>query len=600
MPYAGGIYISDDPESRKDRKYSDTYLIRVLLRYVLSYRRGLVLTLGSLFFTAGVGIVGPVLLGLAVDDMLPPTSNYGGVATMTGVYALLYLANYVADNRRSYSMQVVGQNSLRDIRRDAFEHLQRLSPSYFTSREVGRIMSYITNDVDAVEDFVTFQLPQVLAGFFTIVSIVVIMFYFNVGLSLVSLVVVPVLVAVTLLFQGAIQRNFVETRRKIAVVTAKLQEGISGVRVTQAFVSEDRVSGNFDAVNTANMQANLKATKYTSAFNSLVQVIEAGGLALVLWYGAGEILAGHLLVGTLVTFMLYVNAFFNPIIQLTTFYNSFQSAVTGLDRVTQLMNTEIEVKEPGEPAALDPSTPWGVELRGVTFGYSAELPVLNDVNLKVLPGEVVAVVGATGAGKSSIVNLVQRFYDPQRGSVLVGGVDVSRLRFRDFRGRISVVPQDPFLFAGSVADNIRYGMTGVPIEQVAAVSRQLGVDEFVSSLPDGYGTRVAEGATNLSMGQKQLICFARALLRDPKILILDEATSGVDPFTELKIQRSLSVAIEGRTTMIIAHRLSTIRLADRIVVLEAGSVVEEGTFDQLMSIPGGVFAGMYSLQARQF
>ncbi|MCL4355627.1 MAG: ABC transporter ATP-binding protein [Nitrososphaerota archaeon] len=593
-----GMYISDDdPDTRKDRRYSDGYLIRKLVGYVMGYRRDLAVTLGGLLSISAVGIVGPVLLGFAVDDML--AGNYEGVALLTGSYALLYVANYAADNRRTYAMQVVGQNSLRDIRRDAFDHLQRLSPSYFSSKETGRIMSYIMNDVDAVEDFVTFQLPQVLSGFLTIVSIVIIMLVFNIDLSLVSFTVIPTLVVTTLLFQGRISRSFVETRKKIAAVTAKLQEGISGVRVTQAFVSEDRVSENFDAVNSENMLANLRATKYTSAFNSIVQAIEAVGLALVLWYGATEVLAGRLLVGTIVTFMLYVNAFFNPIIQLTTFYNSFQSAVAGLDRVTQLVNTQVEVKEPADPVSIDPQADWGVELRGVTFGYSKGPPVLNDINLKVEPREVVAIVGATGAGKSSIVSLVQRFYDPQQGSVLVGGVDLKTLRFRDFRGRMSVVPQDPILFTASVADNIRYGRPGASIEEVKGVARALGVDDFISSLPDGYATMVAEGATNLSMGQKQLICFARALMRDPKVLILDEATSGLDPFTELKIQRSLGAMIKGRTAIMVAHRLSTIRLADRIVVLDHGRVVEEGTFDQLVSVPGGAFAEMYALQSKQ-
>ncbi len=592
------MYIGDDdPDSRKDRKYSDGFLLRRLVGYVVGYKRDLAVSLGGLLFTSAAGIVGPVLLGFAIDAIV--AGNFGGVATFTGSYAILYLANYAADNRRTYAMQLVGQNSLRDIRRDAFDHLQRLSQSYFSTRETGRIMSYIMNDVDAVEDFVTFQLPQVLSGFLTIISIVVIMLFFNLELSLVSFVVIPILVTVTLVFQGKISRNFVETRKKIAMVTAKLQEGISGVRVTQALVSEGRVSEKFDAVNSENMLANLRANKYTSAFNSMVQVIEALGLALVIWFGGTEVLAGHMLVGTLVTFMLYVNAFFNPIIQLTTFYNSFQSAVTGLDRVTQLVNAEIQVKEPDSPLTLDGGVGWGVELRGVTFGYSDDLPVLKGVNLKVEPGEVVAVVGATGAGKSSIVNLVERFYDPQQGEVLVGGKDVKRLRFVEFRSRISAVPQDPFLFESSVADNIRYGKPEASLEQVKYVSKALGVDEFIASLPDGYDTMVAEGATNLSMGQKQLICFARALLPDPKILILDEATSGIDPFTELKVQRALASMVKGRTTLIIAHRLSTIRLADRIVVLDAGRVVEEGTFEHLMSRPDGMFAKMYALQMQQ-
>jgi len=595
MTYAGGIFSTADPNDRKLRKYSDSELLKRLVKYILKYRKNFAIVLGTLTVASAVGVAGPALVGEAANYIV--AFNLNALVLSMALFAGIYVANYFSDYERTVHIQILGQNVIRDIRSDSFAKLQELSPSYFSKRETGRIMSCITNDVDALSDFVTFQLPQVLTGFVVILSMIVIMVYFNLDLTLISLTVIPPLVLITLAFQGRIQVSFVETRKKIAMVTSKLQEGITGVRVTQSFTEESRVSRNFDEVNSENLQANLRANKLTSLFNALVNLVESSGIAIVLWYGASEIMGGQLSVGTLVTFILYVNAFFAPIIQLTTFYNSYQSAVTGLDRVLQVIDSDIEVKEP-QAVKVDLAAPQGVQVqfRNVTFRYANGVPpALNNVSLKIDRGEVIAIVGPTGAGKSSIVNLMLRFYDPQSGQVMIDGIDLKELKFYQFRKIMGVIPQDPFLFSTTIMENIRFGKPEAMDEEVIKISKKIGFDEFVSKLPHGYGTVVNEGASNLSMGQKQLICFARAFLSNPKLLVMDEATSGVDPITELQLQRALATMLEGRTVVIIAHRLSTIRLADKIVVIEGGEITEEGTFAELMTIKDGKFASMYRL-----
>lgn len=591
----------EDPGDRKFRKYSDRVLLARLISYMLVYKKDLAIVVASLLFAAAVGVVGPYLLAIvALRDVI--TGNFfgqTGVAAAVGAYALLYLSNYVSDNKRTYHMQIMGQNVIQDLRRDSFARLQQLSPSYYSSRETGRIMSYITNDVDALSDFVTFQLPQVLAGLILIATIVPTMLYFNLELSLVSFAVIPPLVILTLAFQGRIQTSFVETRKKIAIVTSKLQEGIAGVKVTQSFNEERRVSRDFDAVNQDNLETNLRANKLTSMFSSLVQLIEAGGIALVIFYGSTEFVRGQVTPEIVVAFLLYMNSFFTPIIQLTTFYNSYQSAVTGLDRVLQVMDTSVDVPEPKEEPGgreFDESRAVGIEFDHVTFGYSADLPVIKGLDLKIEPGEVVAIVGQTGAGKSSIVNLILRFYDPQTGSVSMNGFDLRDLKFPTFREGLSIVPQDPFLFQATVLENIRYGKETATDADVIELCKELGIDDFVKRLPKGYETLINESATNLSMGQKQMICFARAMIRDPRLLIMDEATSGLDPIAELQLQRALGESLKGRTVIIIAHRLSTIRLADRIIVMRDGEIAEQGTFQELYARKDGLFSKMYSMQ----
>ena len=600
MSFPASTFGSDDPNDRKFRKYSDSELVRKLAQYILRYRRNFTIVMSTLLLASAFGVIGPALVGSAINDIVL-TPNFNGLALMILAFTAINIASYFSESIRTRFMQILGQSVIYDIRKDSFDKLQRLSASYYSKRETGRIMSFITNDVDALSDFVTFQLPQVLAGLVTIVSIVLIMFAYNLTLSLVSLVVIPPLVILTYAMQGKIQTSFIETRRKIAIVTSRLQEGISGVRVTQSLAKEEKVNETFDYANSENLQANLRANKLTSLFNVLIQIIESAGIALVLWYGAVEVLNGRISVGLLVTFLLYVNAFFSPIIQLTTFYNSYQSAVTGLDRVLQLLNHDIEVKEPQESGRVRDSARQEVgpdiEFQNVTFGYDSPEPILRNVSFKIERNQVLAIVGPTGAGKSSIVNLILRFYDVRSGAVRINGVDVRDMSFKELRQMISLIPQDPFLFSTTIMNNIRYGKPLASDEQVIEVAKKIGIDDLVRSLPMGYDTVISEGATNLSMGQKQLVCFARAFLPDPRILIMDEATSGVDPFTELQLQKALSSMLEGRTVIIVAHRLSTIRLADSILVIKNGSITEQGSFAELNAQKNGAFARMYSMQA---
>jgi ABC-type multidrug transport system fused ATPase/permease subunit len=606
MTVAGTLNKDEDQGDRKFRKYKDRVLLGRLISYMLVYKKNLAIVVGSLVFAAIVGVVGPYLLAIVALNDIFNRRFFGldGALAAVGAYVALYLVSYLSDNKRTYHMQIMGQNIIQDLRRDSFAKLQDLSPSYFSSRETGRIMSYITNDVDALSDFVTFQLPQVLAGAILIVSIVPTMLHFNFGLTLVSLTVIPPLVIITLAFQGRIQTSFVETRKKIAIVTSKLQEGIAGVKVTQSFTEEQRVSRDFDLVNQDNLETNLHANKLTSIFSALIQLIEAGGIALVIWYGTAEVIKGQITPEVVVAFLLYMNSFFSPIIQLTTFYNSYQSAVTGLDRVVQVMDTSVDVPPPSRESKV--SLEKGkeeysrkaieIEFDNVTFGYSKDIPVIKNLNLKIKPEEVVAIVGHTGAGKSSLVNLILRFYDPQEGRVLLNGIDLRKLDFNEFRERLSLVPQDPFLFQATVFENIRYGNESASDLDIIELCKHLGIHDFINRLPHGYNTLVSESATNLSMGQKQMICFARAIIRDPKLLILDEATSGLDPVAELQLQRALTVALKGRTAIIIAHRLSTIRMADRIIVMRDGQIAEQGTFIELNSLHDGLFSKMYSMQ----
>lgn len=598
MTIAGNLN-KEDPGDRKFRKYSDRVLLGRLISYMLVYKKDLSIVVGSLIFAAVVGVIGPYLLAIVALHDLVSRNFFGlyGVVGAVGAYAVLYLFGYLSDNQRTYHMQIMGQNIIQDLRRDSFAKLQDLSPSYYSSRETGRIMSYITNDVDALSDFVTFQLPQVLAGLILIITIVPTMLYFNSTLTLVSFAVIPPLVFVTLAFQGKIQSSFVETRKKIAIVTSKLQEGIAGVKVTQSFTEEERVSQDFDSVNQDNLDTNLRANKLTSLFSALIQLIEAGGIALVIWYGTTEVIRGQITAEIVVAFLLYMNSFFTPIIQLTTFYNSYQSAVTGLDRVIQVMDTSVDVPPPKESKiGMDDSKAVEIEFDHVTFGYSKDTPVIKNLNLRIKPEEVVAIVGHTGAGKSSIVNLILRFYDPQEGKVSMNGIDLRDLDFNEFREKLSLVPQDPFLFQATIFENIRYGTESASDQKIIDLCKKMGIDDFISRLPEGYNTLVNESATNLSMGQKQMICFTRAIIRDPKLLIMDEATSGLDPIAELQLQKALGIALKGRTAIIIAHRLSTIRLADRIIVMRDGEIAEQGSFTELNSREDGLFSKMYSMQ----
>ncbi|MEM3670176.1 MAG: ABC transporter ATP-binding protein [Thermoprotei archaeon] len=579
-------------ERDKDPQYmSDSKKIARLLRDTLKYRKDSVIVAVTLIASSAVGMIGPYVIGLAAGSL--ENRDFSLALTLAAVYAAMYLGNYVAENRRTYLMPVLSQRVIMDLRNKCFESLQKVSVRYFSKRETGRIMSYITNDAEALSDFLTFQMPQVLAGLTTIVGTIAIMLYLDVKLTLIALIVIPILGGFAVSLQRKIRETYLETRRKIAMVTARLQETISGIRVIQAFAREDTSSARFDAANTENMRVNIKATKLSSFFNSTIQVIEAFGIALVLYFGTHQVLVGATTLAVLVSFVFYVQNFFNPVLQLSLFYNSYQSAMTGLDRVYRLADEKPQIDVSSSLVRL-PDISGQIEFSDVSFSYE-KMEVLHNVSFFIPSGKKVALVGPTGAGKSTIINLLLRFYDPTSGKILIDGHDLKQIDPVSYRKRVAVVLQEALLFSGSVLENIRLGAPELTRDQVLKKLDEYGLNDFFSTLPQGVDSVLSERGANLSDGQKQMIALARAVVRDPRIIILDEATAQLDPKTERKIQSVLEHGLSGRTVVMIAHRLSTVRIADQILYVENGQIVESGSYEQLIA-KGGRFSRLEKLQ----
>jgi ABC-type multidrug transport system fused ATPase/permease subunit len=481
---------------------------------------------------------------------------------------------------------------------DLFSHLQRLSLSYFDRREVGRTMSRVTNDVDNLTELITSGVVTAVADSFTLVGILVIMLYMSLSLSLTAFVILPFMVGFIWFFGQRSRQAYRRTRRTISGVTSHIEESVSGMKEIQAHSKEGASLRTFDDANVRNLQANIDAARVQSLFFPAVGVFSAVGLALVLWAGGSAYITNPSTMpwGVLFAFIQYLNRFFFPIQNLSMFYNNVQSAMSGAERIVDLLDTEVDVPEAVDATALPPVA-GAIRFERVTFSYTPDAPVLRDFDLAVAPKETLAIVGPTGAGKTTLINLIYRFYDPQEGRITVDGHDLRAVTLASLRNQMAIVLQDPFLFAGSIRDNIRYGRPDATDDDVVAAATAVGAHAFIVALPKGYDTDVGERGVRISMGQRQLISFARALLVDPAILILDEATSSVDAYTELVIQGALAEILRGRTAFVIAHRLSTVRSADRIVVLDAGRIVEEGDHQRLLA-QRGLYRRLYDMQFR--
>ncbi len=573
----------------------DSELVRRLMKYVVPHWRYILLASIMTLGVAGSNLAGPYLLKVAIDRYIA-TGNLWGLNGVAALYILTHLVNWVCSYGQTYYMSWVGQNTLYSLRRDLFSHLQRLGFKFYDSRPAGVIMSRVTNDVQAIQELISGGLVHMISDVIVLGGIVTIMLLMNTRLALVSFLVLPFLTYTAIVFRNRVRRAYRDVRVKIANVNATLQESISGVRVAQSFVREDLNAQRFDQTNLENLQANMRAASLFSVFMPLVDCIGAAGISLILWYGGRQVMAGTLTVGVVVAFISYLERFYRPLQDLGQIYNTMQSAMAACEKIFAIMDTEPEITD--RPGAVDPGSLKGhVRFENVTFGYDPDRPVLHDINLEALPGERVALVGPTGAGKTSIINLLARFYDPQRGRIVVDGHDLRDLKVECLRKQIGIVLQDTFLFSGTVKDNIKYGKLDATDEEVIAAAKAVGAHEFIEKMPQGYDTPVGERGAMLSIGQRQLISFARALLRDPRILILDEATSSVDAYTEVLIQRALEKLLEGRTSFIIAHRLSTVRNADKILVIDQGRIVERGTHAELLA-RGGLYAQLYEMQFR--
>jgi ABC-type multidrug transport system fused ATPase/permease subunit len=583
---------SSGDESRG--KVFDRKIVGRMLAFLKPYKLQMGIALISMLAASALTLLVPYLLKIAVDTYIAAgdLNGLGRISLYTaGAFAGLYVTTAV----QQYLLSWVGQHALANMRNELFHHLQKLSIGYHDTHIVGVTVSRVMNDVATINDLISQGLITLLGDIFILIGIIVTMLLMNVRLALLTFTVLPLLILATAWFSRRARGAYRETRSSVAKVVGDLAEDISGVRVIQAFGQEDTSQVRFDQFNQANREANINAMTLSFIFLPAVEFLGVLATCIVLWFGGRFVGGGTVTVGVLIAFLSYVTRFFSPIQELSRMYTSMQSAMAGGEQVFKLMDTQPDVED--APGALNmPPIRGEIRFEDVSFRYRPELPeVLHGINLLIQPGQTVALVGPTGAGKTSISNLIARFYEVTSGRVLIDGIDIRTVTQQSLRRQLGLVPQNSFLFSGTIAENIRFGKPDATDEEVEQAAREANAHEFIISKPDGYNTHVLEGAVNLSVGQRQLVCIARALLTDPRILILDEATSNVDSLTESLIQEALGRLLHGRTAVVIAHRLSTIRNADLICVIEEGRITEQGRHDELIQ-RGGVYAELYKRQ----
>jgi len=618
-------------------KAYDGRLMRRLLTYLRPYKWHVVIALVAIVLKSVADVLGPFLTKIAIDKYLAKAPNSHswigdrlssaplvGIAQIGGLYIGLLILTFALEFIQTYTMQWTGQKVMFDLRSQIFRHLQHMHVGFFDKNPVGRLVTRVTTDVDALNEMFTAGVVSIFEDVFVLAGIVGIMLNMNWKLALITFAVLPLILIATKIFRDKVRDSYRRIRTAIARINSYLQEAVSGMLVLQLFNREKRAFKQFSDINASHMEAFKDAIMAYAVYYPVVEILSAIAIASIIWFGGMDVIKGMATLGVLVAFMQYAQRFFRPIQDLSEKYNILQSAMAAGERVFKLLDTPVDVMSPAHPTK--PQGPGRVEFDHVWFAYrnipssadvgtglrpvqaeqsSAEPAdgnalatpdwVLRDVSFVLDPGETVAVVGHTGAGKTTLISLLMRFYDVQRGAIRIDGVDIKDMDLRELRSRFGTVLQDPFLFSGTVAGNIRLGTEWIEDADVERAAEEVNLADFIRTLPGGFKEEVRERGSTLSTGQKQLISFARALAHDPKILILDEATSSVDTETEFRVRDALSRMVEGRTSLIIAHRLSTIQRADKIIVMHKGQVREMGSHQQLLA-QRGIYWKLYQLQ----
>ncbi len=577
-------------------KAYDARLMRRLLGYLRPYRRSVFWAIVCLIAGSGLSSIQPYLAGFAIDHYIQ-NNDAAGLTRIAAVYVLTLILVFVFGFLQMWLIDIMGQKIMYDLRMQIMRHLHKMDVAFFDRNPVGRLMTRVTSDVDALNELFTSGVISVFEDVCKLAVIMVVLFVLNYKLALAVFSILPLLVLATLLFKIKVRDSFRKVRTALARINAFLQENITGTAVVQIFGQQRKQFLRFTSVNREYLEANLLSVFYHALFIPLLQFISALAIALIVWYGGIQELSGALTIGTLVAFIQYSERFFRPISDLSEKYTILQSAMAASERIFKLLDNRPAIVSPEKPAA-DSVSKGSIEFRNVHFSYNPGEPVIQDVSFKVEPGERIAIVGATGAGKSTIISLLNRFYDVQQGEILVDDIRISNFDLQGLRRSIGVVLQDIFLFSGSVAENIRLGNPGITDGRIRQAAETVHAANFIRKLNRQYGTEIGERGSSLSVGQKQLLAFARALAYDPKILVLDEATSSIDTETELLIQDALEKLLKGRTSIIIAHRLSTIQNADRIIVLHRGRIKETGTHQELLRLKG-IYWKLYQLQYQE-
>ena len=624
-------------------KAYDSRLMGRLMRYLGPYRLQVALAMAAIILKAGVDVLGPFLVKTAIDkylssqagghsflDPLLSSQPLLGIAQVSGIYLGLLLLGFIFEFTQTYLMQWTGQKVMFDLRSQLYRHLQRMDIAFFDRNPVGRLVTRVTTDVDALNDMFTSGVVSIVEDVFVLAGILGVMLWMSWRLALIAFLVLPIIVVATQLFRKSVRESYRRIRVAIARINSFLQEHVSGIIPLQLFNRERKSYEEFEAVNAQHMDAYKDAIMAYALYYPVVEALSSIAIACVLWYGGHGVLAGVTKLGVLVAFMMYAQRFFRPIQDLSEKFNILQSAMAAAERIFKLLDTEPKIQSP--EIEREPQGAGRIEFEDVWFAYrhvpvenegaatahepGATTPlkpndglngppgdraaqdwdwVLRGVSFTIEPGETVAIVGHTGAGKTTLISLLLRFYDVQQGAVRIDGVDVREMNLQNLRRRCGVVLQDPFLFSGTIGDNIRLGSAHVTRQAVERAAEEVNVADFIRSLPEGFDSPLRERGNSLSTGQKQLVSFARALAHNPRILILDEATSSVDTETEFRVREALTRLVEGRTSLIIAHRLSTIQRADKIIVMHKGKVREMGTHQQLLAARG-VYWKLYQLQ----